>query len=42
MTMRHGSDQSSDLKLEGYFAHELVPVRDPMISLKEAFVRCSV
>ncbi len=32
----------ADLKFEGYFAHEFVPVRDPMTSLKEAFVRCSV
>ena len=32
----------ADLKFEGYFAHEFVPVRDPITSLKEAFVRCSV
>jgi hydroxypyruvate isomerase len=32
----------ADLKFEGYFAHEFVPVRDPITSLKEAYALCSV
>jgi hydroxypyruvate isomerase len=32
----------ADLKFEGYFAHEFVPVRDPMTSLKQAFDLCTV
>jgi hydroxypyruvate isomerase len=32
----------ADLKFEGYFAHEFVPVRDPMASLKQAFDLCTV
>jgi hydroxypyruvate isomerase len=32
----------ADLKFEGYFAHEFVPVRDPMASLRQAFELCSV
>lgn len=32
----------ADLKFEGYFAHEFVPVRDPMASLKQAFTLCTV
>jgi hydroxypyruvate isomerase len=32
----------ADLKFEGYFAHEFVPARDPMISLKQAFDLCTV
>jgi hydroxypyruvate isomerase len=30
------------LNFEGYFAHEFVPVRDPMTSLKQAFDLCTV
>jgi hydroxypyruvate isomerase len=32
----------ADLKYEGYFAHEFVPVKDPMASLKSAFTLCTV
>jgi hydroxypyruvate isomerase len=32
----------ADLKFEGYFAHEFVPVRDPITSLRQAFTLCSV
>src|SRR3954447_3204481 len=32
----------ADLKFEGYFAHEFVPVRDPITSLKQAFTLCTV
>jgi hydroxypyruvate isomerase len=32
----------ADLKFEGYFAHEFVPVRDPIASLKQAFNLCNV
>ena len=32
----------ADLKYEGYFAHEFVPVKDPMTSLKQAITLCTV
>ena len=32
----------ADLKFEGYFAHEFVPLKDPMTSLKQAFDLCTV
>ena len=32
----------ADLKFEGYFAHEFVPTRDPLTSLREAVVLCDV
>ena len=32
----------ADAKFEGYFAHEFVPVRDPIASLKQAFTLCTV
>ena len=32
----------ADLKFEGYFAHEFVPAKDPMTSLKQAFTLCTV
>jgi hydroxypyruvate isomerase len=32
----------ADLKYEGYFAHEFVPVKDPMTSLKQAIALCTV
>jgi hydroxypyruvate isomerase len=32
----------ADLKFEGYFAHEFVPARDPLTSLREAVVLCDV
>ena len=32
----------ADLKFEGYFAHEFVPVKDPMASLKAAVTLCAV
>ena len=32
----------ADLKYEGYIAHEFVPVRDPMTSLKQAITLCTV
>jgi len=32
----------ADLKFEGYFAHEFVPVKDPMASLKAAVTLCTV
>src|SRR5664279_2658704 len=31
----------ADLKFEGYFAHEFVPVKDPMTSLKQAIALCN-
>jgi hydroxypyruvate isomerase len=32
----------ADLKFEGYFAHEFVPVKDPMTSLRQAVELCTV
>jgi len=32
----------ADLKYDGFFAHEFVPLRDPITSLKEAVVLCTV
>jgi hydroxypyruvate isomerase len=32
----------ADLKYEGYFAHEFVPTRDPLTSLREAVTLCDV
>ena len=32
----------ADLGFEGYFAHEFIPVRDPMTSLREAVELCKV
>jgi hydroxypyruvate isomerase len=32
----------ADLKFDGYFAHEFLPVRDPMTSLREAVETCTV
>jgi hydroxypyruvate isomerase len=32
----------ADLKFEGYFAHEFVPTKDPMTSLKQAIALCTV
>lgn len=32
----------ADLNFEGYFAHEFVPVKDPIASLKQAVVLCTV
>ena len=32
----------ADLKFEGYFAHEFVPAKDPIASLKQAFALCTV
>jgi hydroxypyruvate isomerase len=32
----------ADLKFEGYFAHEFVPLKDPMTSLKQAIALCTV
>ena len=32
----------ADLKYEGYFAHEFVPLKDPMTSLKQAITLCTV
>jgi hydroxypyruvate isomerase len=32
----------ADLKFEGFIAHEFVPVRDPMTSLKQAIELCTV
>ena len=32
----------ADLKFEGYFAHEFVPVKDPITSLKQAITLCTV
>ena len=32
----------ADLKFEGYFAHEFVPVKEPMGSLKQAITLCTV
>ena len=32
----------ADLKYEGFFAHEFIPVRDPMTSLKQAIDLCNV
>jgi len=32
----------ADLKFEGYFAHEFVPVKEPIPSLKQAFELCTV
>ena len=32
----------ADLKFEGFVAHEFVPVRDPMTSLKQAIELCTV
>ncbi len=32
----------ADLDFQGYFAHEFIPVRDPMTSLREAVELCTV
>jgi hydroxypyruvate isomerase len=32
----------ADLKFEGYFAHEFVPAKDPIASLKSAITLCTV
>jgi hydroxypyruvate isomerase len=32
----------ADLKFDGYFAHEFVPLRDPITSLREAVETCTV
>jgi hydroxypyruvate isomerase len=32
----------ADLKFDGYFAHEFLPVRDPMTSLRQAVETCTV
>jgi len=32
----------ADLGFEGYFAHEFVPLRDPLTSLGEAVRLCTV
>ena len=32
----------ADLNFEGYFAHEFIPVRDPLQSLEEAVKLCNV
>ena len=32
----------ADLKFEGYFAHEFVPLKDPITSLKQAIALCTV
>jgi hydroxypyruvate isomerase len=32
----------ADLKFDGYFAHEFVPLKDPMTSLKQAIALCTV
>ena len=32
----------ADLEFEGYFAHEFIPVRDPMTSLRQAVEICTV
>jgi hydroxypyruvate isomerase len=31
-----------DMGFDGYFAHEFIPTRDPMTSLREAVVLCDV
>jgi hydroxypyruvate isomerase len=31
-----------DLKFDGYLAHEFVPTRDPLTSLREAVILCDV
>jgi hydroxypyruvate isomerase len=32
----------ADLNFQGFFAHEFLPTRDPIASLKEAVVLCTV
>ena len=32
----------ADLNFQGYFAHEFVPVRDPITSLRQAVELCTV
>jgi hydroxypyruvate isomerase len=32
----------ADLKFDGFLAHEFVPTRDPLTSLREAVVLCDV
>jgi hydroxypyruvate isomerase len=32
----------ADLNFQGYFAHEFVPKRDPLTSLREAVLLCDV
>jgi hydroxypyruvate isomerase len=32
----------ADLNFQGFFAHEFVPTRDPITSLKEAVALCTV
>ena len=32
----------ADLNFQGYFAHEFIPTRDPLTSLREAVTLCTV
>jgi len=32
----------ADMGFDGYFAHEFLPKRDPLTSLREAVVLCTV
>jgi hydroxypyruvate isomerase len=42
VTWRAVATAIADLKFDGYFAHEFVPTRDPLTSLREAVVLCDV
>jgi hydroxypyruvate isomerase len=42
VTWRAVATAIADLKFDGYLAHEFVPTRDPLTSLREAVVLCNV
>ncbi len=42
VTWRAVATAVADLKFDGFFAHEFVPTRDPLTSLREAVVLCDV
>jgi hydroxypyruvate isomerase len=42
VTWRAVATAIADLKFDGYLAHEFVPTRDPLTSLREAVVLCDV
>ena len=42
LTYHAVAEAIADLKFDGFMAHEFIPVRDPMTSLKEAYELCVV
>jgi hydroxypyruvate isomerase len=42
ITWRTAATAIADMGFQGYFAHEFIPVRDPLTSLREAVTLCTV